>query len=126
MKSTKSLNNRRKYLLYCTCGIIIGLLNGFFGGGGGMIAVPLFENVLHFETKKSHASAILVILPLCAVSITTYLIAGSFNFSGGIFISIGVVIGGVIGALLLEKLNNKIIGYLFAVLMIISGIKLVL
>ena len=126
MKGAKNFGKCKKYLLYCLAGIIIGILNGFFGGGGGMVAVPLLQNVLKFDTKKSHASAILIILPLCVVSIVTYMLAGSFNFSGGMGVSIGVCIGGVFGAVLLKRLNNKIIEYIFAFIMITSGIKLVL
>lgn len=91
-----------------------------------MVAVPLLQNVLKFNTKKSHASAILIILPLCVVSIITYVFAGSFNFSGGFGVSIGVCVGGVIGALLLKKLNSTVIEYIFAFIMIVSGMKLVL
>ena len=50
--------------IYIVSGFKIGFLNGVFGGGGGMIAVPLLQNVLKLDTKTSHASAIFIILPL--------------------------------------------------------------
>ena len=126
MKYKKNLKGFKKYLIYALTGISIGFLNGFFGGGGGMVAVPMLQNVLKFDVKKSHASAIFIILPLCITSAITYAVAGSFDFSNGWFVSLGVLGGGVIGALLLKKLNSKIIEFIFAILMIVAGSKLVL
>ena len=45
----------------------IGFLNGFFGSGGGVLAVGAMTR-LGEEEKRAHASAILAILPLCVVS----------------------------------------------------------
>ena len=126
MKYKKNLKGFKKYLIYALTGISIGFLNGFFGGGGGMVAVPMLQNVLKFDVKKSHASAIFIILPLCITSAITYAVAGSFDFANGWFVSLGVLGGGVIGALLLKKLNSKIIEFIFAILMIVAGSKLVL
>ena len=126
MKKKNILKGVKKYLIYALTGISIGFLNGFFGGGGGMVAVPMLQNVLKFDVKKSHATAIFIILPLCITSAITYAIAGSFDFSNGWIVSLGVVGGGVIGALILKKINSKIIEFIFAVLMIVAGCKLVL
>ena len=56
-------------------GIAIGLANGFFGGGGGMICVPLLEKVLKIDNKKSHSTALAVMLPIAIFSIMVYNIA---------------------------------------------------
>ena len=55
------------------CGTIIGLVNGFFGGGGGMICVPFLENVLKMETKYAHATTLCVIFPLSLASSIVYI-----------------------------------------------------
>ncbi|MBO4594177.1 MAG: TSUP family transporter, partial [Clostridia bacterium] len=56
---TKSRNNGLKIIV----GIIAGLINGLFGGGGGMIVVPCLKYLLKYETDSAHATAIAVILP---------------------------------------------------------------
>lgn len=119
-----TLKGVKKYLVFTLTGLCIGFLNGFFGGGGGMVAVPLLENVLKFDVKKSHATAIFIILPLCITSIITYYLAGTFDFNSGWYICLGVVGGGILGAILLKKLNSKIVGFIFAILMIVAGTKL--
>ena len=44
-------------------GSIIGFVNGFWGGGGGMICVPLLQNIIHLPEKKAHATTLLIMLP---------------------------------------------------------------
>lgn len=105
-------------------GLFVGFLNGFFGGGGGMIVVPILIFLLKMPEKQAHATAIFVILPLCIVSSIIYIIKGSMDWLQLLYSSIGFVIGGVVGALLLKKLNNKVIRIIFSLIMIGAGIKL--
>lgn len=105
-------------------GVITGLANGFFGGGGGMIVVPLMTFLLKMKTKAAHATALAVILPITIISAVVYFFKGSFDYENGIPSGIGVIAGGVIGAWLLGKLSAKWITRLFAVVMLAAGIKL--
>ena len=104
-------------------GALTGLANGFFGGGGGMIVVPLMSFLLKMKTKTAHATALAVILPITLVSALVYFLSGSFDFATGIPTGIGVVGGGVFGAWLLGKLSAKWLIKIFAVVMLIAGVK---
>lgn len=119
------MKNFPKTLMLILCGAVIGFVNGFFGGGGGMIAVPVLERVLKNKTKTAHATAILIILPLCIVSAIIYIISGYFKLKIGLSAGAGVIAGGVLGAVLLSKLNNKVIRIIFAVIMTAVGFKMV-
>ena len=99
-------------------GLIAGLINGVFGGGGGMIVVPMLTNLLDCKQKLAHATAILIILPLSIVSGLFYAAFGSINLRVGLPTGAGVIIGGVIGALLLKKLSSKIVVIIFSILII--------
>ena len=118
----KKRKKTKSYLLSGLGGAIIGFISGFFGGGGGMIAVPVLTNVLKLDTKQSHASAIFVILPICVSSGIVYIINNGFNLSISWYIILGVIVGGIIGATLLKKLNSKIIQIIFIVVMLGAGI----
>ncbi len=107
-------------------GSLVGFAGGFFGGGGGMLCVPLFNKVLKEETKKSHASAMLVILPMSIASAITYFFTGHIEIKSTIFISIGVFAGGIVGACLLKKLSSFIVALIFSLLMIVAGIRLII
>ena len=107
-------------------GAVIGVINGFFGGGGGMIVVPMLNHLLNYENKYAHATAILIILPLSITSGLLYLSFGNFNLNVGVPVCVGVLVGGLIGAILLSKISSKIVGIIFSVLMAIAGIKMLL
>lgn len=104
--------------------LFIGFVNGFWGGGGGMLCVPLLEKGLKLETKKSHATAIPIILPITIASASVYLYNGYFDFSKTLYVSIGVIVGGFIGSLLLKKLPQFVVQILFSAIMIFAGIKM--
>lgn len=113
-----------KKIIETAGGALVGFVNGFFGGGGGMLLVPLLEKGLKVKTKRAHATAILLILPMCVASAATYIAGGSMDWQGLGYVSIGVVAGGIAGALLLKKISPTIVGIIFSLLMLGVGLKL--
>lgn len=117
---------KRRKLLISLAGIFIGIVNGIFGAGGGMLAVPALSYIFSYDDRHSHATAIAVILPLCLVSTVVYALRGSFQWAVVLPTVIGVIIGGVLGAMLLKRLSNDIISFLFYGLMLFCGIKMLI
>lgn len=106
-------------------GLVVGAVNGLFGAGGGMLVVPILSCLYGLGAKKSHATAIMIILPLCAVSAVVYALKGSYDYSIFPATIVGVVAGGIIGALLLKKANNVALRYVFYFLMLLAGLKMI-
>ena len=104
-------------------GILVGIANSVFGGGGGMLAVPLLQRT-GLEEKEAHATAILVILPVSLLSFVVYAVRGYSEFSVLIPTALGVVFGGILGAKWLKKLPTKTVNILFAALQALAGIFL--
>ena len=75
------------------------------------------------KTKKAHATALAVILPITLISALIYLLSGKFDFSTGVPTGVGVVAGGVIGAWLLGKISAKWLTKIFAIVMLIAGLR---
>ena len=103
------------------CGVAVGVANGLFGGGGGMIAVPMLQST-GLDEKRAHATAILLILPVSMFSFLLYTWKGLYEFSVLIPTALGVTAGGAIGAWLLGKLPVKIVNIIFACLQALAGI----
>lgn len=106
-------------------GALGGFLNGFFGGGGGMVIVPMLIKLLKYERKAAHASCIAVILPVALTSGLIYAFSGEVDFVVLPAVAAGVLIGGVIGAVLLKKIKSKWLGYIFCGIMALAGIKMI-
>lgn len=119
------LTSKRKNrpLLSAIFGVAVGAANGLFGGGGGMIAVPALT-LTGIPSKKAHATAIAIILPLSLISGAVYLAKGAADPSVILPSCAGVVVGGIVGALLLKKINSRGLSLLFYALMIAAGLKL--
>ena len=106
-------------------GLAIGVVTGLFGAGGGMLTVPALTFIAKFDEKHSHATAIAVILPLCLISSVVYALGATFENGVVLPTVIGVTIGGAIGALLLKKMSNGAISFLFYALMLFAGLKMI-
>lgn len=101
-------------------GALVGMASSVFGGGGGMIAVPLLAQT-GLSQKVAHATAILVILPVSLFSFILYAVRGFYEPSVLLPTAIGVTLGGALGAQLLGKLPTKTVNLIFAVLQLIAG-----
>lgn len=89
-----------------------------------MIAVPLLKGVLKKPTKKAHATAILIILPLSVISGIIYASFGSFDLSIGLPTTFGVLVGGIVGAFALSSLSSDTVTLIFNVAMAAAGAKM--
>lgn len=123
MKTKIRLKN---IIFWIVAGLSVGFLNGFFGGGGGMVVVPILICLFKLEEKKAHATALTVILPLCIASSVIYLMNNSLDVYQCLEVGIGFLVGGILGAFLLNKLNNNVLGIIFSILLIGAGIGMII
>ena len=94
-------------------GAAAGLVNGLFGGGGGMVLVPL-------------ATCVGVILPFCVLSAAIYVLRGGFDWLAALPYLIGGGIGGALGGLLFRKVSAGVLRKLFALFLLYGGVRYLL
>lgn len=107
-------------------GLIIGLTNGIFGAGGGMILILVLKNFFGIEEKKAHATSTAIILPLCIVSSFIMIRNYKLDYLMILLISIGGIAGGFIGAKFLNTISNNKLKKIFGIFIIIAAIKMIL
>ena len=107
-------------------GVIAGIANGIFGSGGGSILVPGLEKFIPLETHKAHATALAVMLPLSIVSAVIYTFSANVEVEWltVLYVSLGGVAGGVIGAKLLNKLSAAWLNILFGLFLAAGAIRM--
>jgi len=104
-------------------GLTAGVLNGLFGSGGGVVAVPLLERA-QIEQRKCHATSVVLIFVLSLVSTVMYAVGGRLDFSTAMqFIPAGLV-GALVGATLLKKIKNDLLRRIFGVIILISAVRM--
>ena len=106
-------------------GLVVGAANGLFGSGGGTILVPALQKFLDFEAHKSHATALAVILPLSLFSLIFYMRRGDTPWGIILWISAGGVMGGFVGAKLLNKIKTPWLHKLFGFCMAAAALRMI-
>ena len=109
----------------CLIGAFTGFINGVFGSGGGTLLVPILNNILKVEEHKSHSTALAVIIFLSITSSVIYISKGTYDINLTIQSAIGSILGGIIGAKLLSKVNGKFLRIGFGIIMIIAAFRMV-
>ncbi|MDE5755526.1 MAG: sulfite exporter TauE/SafE family protein [Clostridia bacterium] len=122
-KGLDKLGKKGRIVLTVIASLFVGVANGLFGGGGGMLVIPIFTILLGLEEKLAHSSAILTILPLSLVSGIVYIVQGNFKIPDGLWVGGGVILGGLIGTFLMKKLSNNALKIVFYTLMIVAGVS---
>ncbi len=107
-------------------GAVSGLLNGFFGGGGGMALVPLLRGWVGLEDGKTFATSVAVMLPLCAVSAAAYALRGGISLPAAWPYLLGGLAGGIVSGLSFKRVPPGLLRRAFALLILAGGVRSVL
>lgn len=99
-------------------GCFIGFFAGLFGVGGGPIVVPILFSVFHLLPRDVAATSSYVTLITATVTLLTYGLSGQADFSLGLWMVPGAVIGGQLGALFSKRINDRLVTLLFNALLI--------
>lgn len=109
-------------------GTLCGFLNGFFGSGGGVVAVPILEkeDCEPCNPNKAHATSVALIFILSIVTATFYGFSGNLDFyKAWEFIPWGVL-GAVIGAIFLKKIKAAWLKRLFGGIVTVAAVRMLL
>ena len=103
------------------CGAVAGAVNGLFGGGGGMVFIPLVTRFGRLEQKKAFATCVGVIFPMTALSAAVYLWQGGTDVVGALPYIIGGTAGGLAAGRLFPRLPASLLRRALALLILYGG-----
>ncbi|WP_096155405.1 MULTISPECIES: sulfite exporter TauE/SafE family protein [Bacillus] len=112
------------FLLICI-GFFAGFLSTALGVGGGFILVPLLIAFLRFESKHAVATSLASIIFIVSAGFTTFAVQNPMNFSIGILLIAGAVIGAPLGAKATSFVKSRMIQVLLGLLYITTMTSLV-
>jgi uncharacterized membrane protein YfcA len=104
-------------------GALAGAVNGFFGGGGGMILVPLFIRWLKADERKTFATSVFIISPLCLVSAVVYYFRCDLDIMQALPFLLGGLAGGFAGGRWFKKIPTALLHRAFGLLLIYGGAR---
>ena len=115
----------RAYLLLGVIGIITGLTNGLLGIGGGTILIPAMVFLLEEKQHIAHGTSLAVILPTAIVSTVVYHANSQIDWSLALKIALSGMVGGYLGAKLMEQIPAASLRRLFGIFMAAAGLRMI-
>ncbi|MBU5626002.1 TSUP family transporter [Oscillibacter sp. MSJ-2] len=105
-------------------GASAGAVNGLFGGGGGMIFLPLLSGQL--KDRRLFATCVAVILPICCVSAAVYFLRGGLSFLTALPYLAGGAVGGFVGGRFYGKIPTIWLRRAFGLFLLYGGVRYLL
>ncbi|MEG2222703.1 MAG: TSUP family transporter, partial [Oscillospiraceae bacterium] len=102
------------------------LLNGLFGGGGGMLLLPLLTWGGTLDGHRSFATSIGIILPICCVSAAVYLWRGEVSLLMALPYLLGGLVGGALGGRWFCKIPTRWLRRGFGLFLLYGGVRYLL
>ena len=108
-------------------GLVAGFLSGLIGIGGGIIIVPVLVYALHMDQKMAQGTTLFMfMLPIGILGVYNYYKAGQVDFKSALIISITFILGSYLGSKSALTIDTKIVKQIFAMAIILVGIKMLL
>lgn len=105
-------------------GLMTGMLAGLLGVGGGIFMVPFLVLAAGLGQQEAQASSLLVVLPTAIVASWSLRKRGVLDLPLALKIGVCGVLGSAAGAFLALRLPGPTLRLLFAVLLVVVGVKL--
>ena len=111
---------------YWIAGAAAGLTNGFFGGGGGSVLVPVLTRYCAMDQRRAFATSVAVILPLCTLSAAIYLLRGGLDLGTAWPYLAGGALGGWAGGRWFKGVRMDWLRRGFGLLLLFGGARCLL
>ena len=122
----------RAALIPLVTGIAAGAVNGLLGAGGGIVVILVLGTLARragstpASERDIPAASLLSMLPVSVLSAAQYASAGRLEIASFAPLLLPTLIGGVVGGILLDRLKLPLLNKLFALLLIVSGGRMLL
>ena len=103
-----------------------GAFSGLFGVGGGTVVVPLLIVWLGFGEREATGTSLVAIIVIAAVAVAIHALYGNVDPGYAALVGVPAMVGVVAGAALQQRLSERVISGLFALLLAGIALELIL
>jgi uncharacterized protein len=108
-------------------GTVAGAFSGLFGVGGGTVIVPLLIFWFGYGERLATGTSLAAIVLIGALgAVAQGGIYGNVHLLTGLLLAVPAVIGVVMGTAIQQRIPQRAVSYLFALLLVAIAIELVL
>jgi uncharacterized membrane protein YfcA len=116
----------RRTLQLAAIGTAAGAFSGLFGVGGGTIIVPLLILWLGYGDREATGTSMAAIILIATFAVVFQVAYGNVDPGAAALVGVPAVGGAIAGTALQQRLPERAIGVIFAVLLIAVAVQLVL
>jgi uncharacterized membrane protein YfcA len=117
---------RDRLLKLAAIGTAAGAFSGLFGVGGGTIIVPLLIFWLAYGEREATGTSMAAIIVIALFAVIGQGAYGNVDFFQGVLIGVPAVGGVIAGAAMQQRVPERTVSLLFAVLLVVIAIELIL
>jgi uncharacterized membrane protein YfcA len=107
-------------------GTLAGLFSGLFGVGGGTVIVPLLILWFGFEERLATGTSLGAIVIIGLLGAGLQGAYGNVHVGTGLLLSLPAVLGVVLGTAVQQRISQRAVSLLFAVLLVAIAVELVI
>jgi uncharacterized membrane protein YfcA len=106
-------------------GTAAGAFSGLLGVGGGSVIVPLLIVWLAYGEREATGTSMMAIVVIAALAVTLQAFYGNVDPANAALVGVPAIAGAFAGTALQQRVPERLISVLFAVLLIVIAIELI-
>ena len=117
-------SSRDRILKLALIGTAAGAFSGMFGVGGGTVIVPLLILWLAYGEREATGTSLEAIVVIALLAVAGHALYGNVNPGQAALVGIPAIAGVVLGTGLQQRLPERWVSLLFALLLLVIAIEL--
>lgn len=107
-------------------GVLIGFVSGFFGVGGGIVAVPILRAALAFEQHEAHAASLGIMIPTALAGLLRAWISNRYrpDLRTAAAWAPWAIVGALLGPLLADRVSAPALQWAFAGFLLLVSLEM--
>jgi uncharacterized membrane protein YfcA len=106
-------------------GTAAGAFSGLLGVGGGSVIVPLLIIWLGYGEREATGTSLMAIVVIAALAVTLQAFYGNVDPPNAALVGLPAIAGAIAGTALQQRVPERLISVLFAVLLVVIAIELI-
>lgn len=114
------------WIWYIILGLVAGILSGLLGLGGGLILIPALVYVFGLTQHQAQGTTLaFMIPPIGLLAALKYYHDGNVKLNIAMFICLGFFVGGLIGAMFVEKIPDLLLKRIFGTALLLASLRMI-
>jgi len=111
---------------YVLLGLVTGIFGGMFGIGGATVLVPALVFLCGFSQHQAQGTTLaLMVLPIGLLAALRYWHSGNVKLEIVLFLALGWLIGGLIGAIFAQHISEPLLKRLFGLFLLLISLRMI-